>query len=89
MNKDPDLSSPPPLVWWPAMVYFMLIVVGIPWYWPTDNHTIIFGMPGWVIVAIGASLVCSIFTAWLLWSPWPSESNRSDKGAQDRSSDVT
>ncbi len=88
MNKRLDPSNPKRLVWWPAIVYLVLIVVGIPWYWPSDNHTVIFGMPAWVIVAIAASLVCSIFTASLLWSPWPSEADAAAVDQQDRHLDA-
>ena len=59
---------------WPALVYALLLAVGIPWYWPADDHSIAFGMPAWVVVAIAASACASIFTAWLLAKPWPAES---------------
>ncbi len=59
---------------WPALVYVVLLAVGIPWYWPHDDHRIVLGMPGWVIIAIAASACASIFTAWLLAKPWPDES---------------
>ncbi|MDP6183486.1 MAG: hypothetical protein QF609_06685, partial [Gammaproteobacteria bacterium] len=58
---------------WPAIVYVGLLAIGIPWYWPSDNHAVILGMPGWVIIAIVVSLGTSIFTAWLLWRMWPEE----------------
>ena len=59
---------------WPALVYVGLIAVGIPWYWESDNYSIIFGMPAWLGIAIAASFAASIFTAWLLRRPWPTES---------------
>jgi hypothetical protein len=83
-SNDPNPSRPPRFIWLPTMVYLGLLVIGIPWYWPTANHSIIFGMPGWVNVAIGASIVASIFTASLLWAPWPSEADAPGK-AGDRS----
>ena len=43
-----------------------LLVAGIPWYWPDDNHAIALGMPGWVVIAIIVSFGASAFTA----SPW-------------------
>lgn len=64
-------------------VYLGFLLIGIPWYWPTDNHAIVFGMPGWVIVAIFVSLIASVFTAWLLWSPWPGESMNATDGDHD------
>jgi hypothetical protein len=52
-------------------VYFVLLVVGIPWYWPKDSSLIIMGLPAWVFVAILVSLLTSIFTAFLLLRyPW-------------------
>lgn len=59
---------------WPALVYVVLLAIGIPWYWPADDDRIVLGMPGWVIVAIVASACASAFTAWLLAKPWPAES---------------
>ena len=56
---------------WPAAVYIGLIAIGIPWYWDSDNYSIIFGMPAWVSIAIVTSCAASIFTAWLLRRPWP------------------
>ncbi len=88
MNKDQNFPIPPPPAWWPAIVYFVLIVVGIPWYWPNDNYVIIFGMPGWVIIAIGASIICSIFTALLLHSRLPRDSNPSEGEDPHYSSDI-
>ena len=58
---------------WPAVVYVALLVIGIPWYWPGDDYTIVAGMPAWVVIAIVVSAVASAFTAWLLRRPWPAE----------------
>lgn len=63
----------PPGAMWPTLVYALLLAIGIPWYWPADNHSIVLGMPAWVIVAIAASTCASVFTAWLLAKPWPAE----------------
>ena len=56
-----------------APVYAVLIAIGIPWYWPADHTGILFGFPTWVIVAISCSLAASVFTAWLLSTPWAEE----------------
>lgn len=61
---------------WPALVYALLLAIGIPWYWPQDKHDIVLGMPAWVIVAIAASACASVFTAWLLAKPWPAETEQ-------------
>jgi hypothetical protein len=58
---------------WPMIVYIALMAIGIPWYWPSSDYSIIFGMPQWVVMAIGVSFVASAFTAWLLRQPWPGE----------------
>jgi len=71
MNDDMDENARSTI--WPGFVYLVLLAIGIPWYWPADNLVIVFGMPGWVIVAIGVSFVASVFTAWLLRKPWPGE----------------
>jgi hypothetical protein len=49
----------------PAL-YLLLLVAAIPWYWPHDSQLIWFGMPAWVVVAIGVSFLASILTATLL-----------------------
>ena len=46
--------------------WLVLAVVGIPWYWPAESSRVLMGMPVWALVSLGASLVCSLFTAWLL-----------------------
>lgn len=56
-------------------IYLALLVIGIPWYWPDQTPAIIFGLPSWVIVAIGASFAASCLTAYLLRAPWPDESS--------------
>jgi hypothetical protein len=63
---------------WPVLVYIGLLMIGIPWYWPSDDYSLIFGMPGWVGIAIAVSLAASIFTAWLLRRPWPTEPGDGD-----------
>ena len=51
---------------WIGVVYFILLVLGIPWYWPEDINLVVLGLPIWVFVAILISLLTSIFTAFLL-----------------------
>ena len=61
---------------WIGVVYFFLLVLGIPWYWPNDTNVIVLGLPIWVLVAILVSLVTSIFTAFLLLRySWKTESD--------------
>ncbi len=55
-------------------VYFVLLVVGIPWYWPKDSNLIVMGLPAWVFIAILVSIFTSIFTAFLLLRyPWQTD----------------
>jgi hypothetical protein len=63
-----------PARWWPIIVFLVLLVAAVPWYWPDSDHSIIFGVPAWVALAVLVSLFASIFTAWLLFRPWPGES---------------
>lgn len=65
----------PWLVW---LAYLLLLAIGIPWYWPSHDRTIWFGMPAWVVVAIAASTLASCLTAWLLLRPWPGEDSEAD-----------
>ena len=57
----------------PALVYGLFLLGGIPWYWPSDNHLIVLGMPAWVVVATAVSFCASVYTALLLRRPWPGE----------------
>ena len=71
----PSDNNKPAARRWPAMVYCLLVAIGIPWYWPRHDTTLIFGVPAWVAVAIGVSVIGSVFTAWLLRAPWEQETS--------------
>ena len=45
-------------------VYCLVLVFGIPWYWPQDDSHIVLGLPAWVLVAALAGFIASVFTAW-------------------------
>jgi hypothetical protein len=51
----------------------VLLVAAVPWYWPADDKTRWAGVPAWVVVSLAGSVVVSLYTAWLLRRPWPSE----------------
>ena len=53
--------------------YAVLLLVAVPWYWPADDKTRWAGVPAWVVVALLGSVAVSLYTAWLLRRPWPSE----------------
>lgn len=55
------------------LLYAPLLVLGIPWYWPADDRTLVLGVPGWVAVAVVVSFAASCLTAGLLAKPWPGE----------------
>ena len=54
-------------------VYAVLLVAAVPWYWPADDKPRWAGVPAWVVVSLAGSVVVSLYTAWLLRRPWPSE----------------
>jgi len=57
---------------WPVWGgYALLALVGIPWYWPVDDSSMLFGFPRWTICSLGASLLASFYTTWLLIKRWP------------------
>ena len=47
-------------------VYCLLLAFAIPWYWPRDDSRIVLGLPAWVLVAMLAGFIASIFTAWCI-----------------------
>ena len=48
------------------IAYFLLLALAIPWYWPANDMSVWFGVPAWVVVAIGVSLLASCLTAALM-----------------------
>ncbi len=68
------------LRWSIWLVYGALLAVGIPWYWPRESVALFLGVPLWVAVAVFASVLISVFTAWLLQRPWPGESDPEKRG---------
>lgn len=65
--------------WWIWAIYLILLLIGVPWYWDSDNTTIFFGLPGWMMIAIITSIAVSCFTSFLwfnLWQPDEEEENQ-------------
>ncbi len=52
--------------WW--VLYVLLVVVGVPWYWPKQQQSTLWGVPLWVIVAIICSLLVSLLTLVILFA---------------------
>lgn len=46
-------------------VYFFLVVLGIPWYLPTDSVIVVLGFPLWVFISLLVAFIGTLFTAWL------------------------
>jgi len=70
-------GSTPYLSWRVWAVYVALMLVGVPWYWPAGDDTVLGGLPAWVVVAVLASALTSIYTAILLRRRWPGEAGDS------------
>lgn len=45
--------------------YVVLLVLGIPWYWPPDQVRLYLGFPLWAVVSLFVGLLASALTAWL------------------------
>ncbi|MCG8378265.1 MAG: hypothetical protein MI865_02195, partial [Proteobacteria bacterium] len=59
---------------WITFIYLILLLTGVPWYWPKDSELTFMGVPAWVFVAIVTSIIASIFTAFILLRySWSSE----------------
>jgi hypothetical protein len=59
--------------WWIWMVYLILLLIGVPWYWQADNTIMMFGMPGWALIAILTSVTVSCITSFLWFAGWQDE----------------
>ena len=71
---DPPEEPSRSRVRWPVWAaYVALMVIGVPWYWPPGDQTVVLGLPAWVAVAVAASAAASVLTAWLLRNAWPAE----------------
>jgi len=46
-------------------IYLSLLALIIPWYWPEDDLSQLYGFPVWVLVSLSALFLTSCFTAWL------------------------
>ena len=66
------------LRWKIWLLYGLILAIGIPWYWPEGDTTLLFGMPVWVVVSIGASVLLALLTAWLFSHPWPDEKDEAE-----------
>ncbi len=47
-----------------AAAYLILLVLGIPWYWPPDQSTFYLGLPLWALVSLFAGFLAALLTAW-------------------------
>jgi hypothetical protein len=49
--------------------YVLLLVLGIPWYWPSGHNVFLLGLPLWVLVSLLVGFAASVLTAWLFLHP--------------------
>lgn len=54
--------------------YVVLLVLGIPWYWPSDQNTFYLGLPLWVLVSLFVGFLAALLTAWLFLRTSPPDS---------------
>ncbi len=59
--------------WWIWITYAVLLLLGVPWYWNPGDTSLLFGMPGWVLVAILVSICVSALTSYLWFTQWREE----------------
>jgi hypothetical protein len=48
-----------------GVVYFVLLALVVPWYWPPGDTRRVLGAPLWGLATLLALLLTAIFTAWL------------------------
>ncbi|MFT5351484.1 MAG: cell shape-determining protein MreD [Planctomycetota bacterium] len=51
---------------WIIVAYLLLLLLSVPWYWPTTNASHTAGVPHWVIVVLLAGFCAALLTAWNL-----------------------
>lgn len=62
---------------WIWVFYVALLVVGVPWYWPREDRSNLWGVPLWVCVAVGCSFLASLVTLAALFSEkWETDANQ-------------
>ncbi|MEM7467373.1 MAG: hypothetical protein AAF387_10865 [Pseudomonadota bacterium] len=60
----------------PVIIYFCLLVAGVPWWWSNDDTTLLLGVPAWVVGVILVSAIASIYTAIVMRHSWPAENKK-------------
>ena len=70
VDDNPGEGRASPCVW---ISYLVLLAVGIPWYWPKGELILWFGLPAWLVTAVGASTAAAVLTAVVLRRRWPGE----------------
>lgn len=51
---------------WVWVTYGILFIVTVPWYWPTESDTFVWGLPVWCLVTVIGCFVTAVFTTCLL-----------------------
>lgn len=55
--------------------YVVLLILGVPWYWPPEQNTFYLGLPLWALVSLSAGFLASLLTAWLFLRSSPPDSD--------------
>jgi hypothetical protein len=50
---------------WIVPVYFVLLALSVPWYWPAGDLRHFLGIPFWALAALGGVFATAVFTAWI------------------------
>lgn len=53
--------------------YTVLLVLGIPWYWPAGQTAFYLGLPLWVLVSLLVCFLAAVLTAWLFLHSTPAD----------------
>ncbi|WP_110670697.1 hypothetical protein [Salinicola halophilus] len=57
-----------PVVWIGFILLFALVT---PWYFPSgDFRPLLWGVPYWAVIVLGASLALSLFITWVVATQW-------------------
>lgn len=63
-----DQPNAHPWIW---LVYLALFALAVPWYLPAITaERYLLGLPLWVTVSLGASVLIALFTVYVIQSFW-------------------
>lgn len=60
--------------WWVRLVYILLFTASVPWYLPRGRTPHIWlGLPRWVVLSLGFTILIAIFTVFVILRYWHDE----------------